>query len=91
MKNVAFIAAALLAGCASNSGVVPTGPDTYFVARQGASSFTGQAALKGETLTEAGAFCRDKGKTLQVLSQKDAEPPFVLGNFPKSEVQFRCV
>lgn len=91
MKKLWMLGIALLTGCASNSGIVATGSDTYFVSRQAATGIAGMANLKAEALQEAGQFCGAKGKALQVISQKDAEPPFILGNYPKTEVQFKCV
>jgi hypothetical protein len=91
MNRAYFVAALLLTGCASNSGVVAMGADTYFVSRQAATALSGMANLKADALGEAGQFCGAKGKTLHVVSQKDAEPPFILGNYPKTELQFKCV
>lgn len=67
------------------------GPDTYFVSRQAATGFSGQGALKAEAMGEAGKYCTGKGKTAEVLSQQDAKPPFILGNYPKTEITFRCI
>jgi len=86
-----FCAAVLLAGCASNSGVVAMGPDTFFVSRQAATGFSGSGTLKAEAMTEAGAFCTSKGKTASVTSEQEAQPPFVFGNYPKAELTFKCV
>jgi hypothetical protein len=80
-----------LVGCASNSGIVATGADTYFVSRQAATGFSGMGTLKAEALGEAGQFCGAKGKSLQVINETDAQPPFILGNFPKTEIKFTCV
>lgn len=92
MKKTLLLVALILSGCATNnSGVISTGADTYFVSRQAGSALRGMANLKAEAIGEASAFCGSKGKSLQVLSQKDAEPPFILGNYPKTELQFKCV
>lgn len=91
MKKLILLGAVVLTGCASNSGVVATGPDTFFVSRQAATGFSGQGTLKAEAMAEAGAFCTKKGKTAEVISQQDAKPPFILGNYPKTEITFRCV
>jgi hypothetical protein len=88
----AFVAfTAMLAGCASHSGVVPMGPDTYFVSRQAATGFTGMGTLKAEAYAEAGAYCSGRGKAVKVIHEEDAKPPFILGNFPKTEIRFTCV
>lgn len=90
MKRFVLIGLVAVSGCASNSGVVAMGPDTYFVSKQAATGFSGMGTLKAEAMTEAGKFCTTKGKTAEITSQKDAEPPFILGNFPKTEITFRC-
>ena len=83
--------ALLLCGCAKNSGIIPTGADTYMVSRQAATGFSGMSTLKADAMKEASDFCSAKGMDLEVISTEDAEPPYILGNFPKTEVQFRCV
>jgi hypothetical protein len=91
MKKTAFIALVLLTGCANNSGIVAMGPDIYFVSRQAATGIGGMGNLKAEALGEAGQFCGAKRKTLQVISQNESKPPYILGNYPKTELQFKCV
>lgn len=81
---------ALTAACAINSGVVPAGGETYLVSRQAATGFTGLGKLKAEALREAEAFCRQRGKTMVVLSSDESEPPYIFGNFPRVEVKFAC-
>lgn len=91
MKKLILAMLVVLGGCASNSGVIAIGQDSYFVSRQAATGLSGMGNLKAEAIGEASQFCGAKGKTLQILSQKDAEPPFILGNYPKTEIQFKCV
>jgi len=90
MKRAVILAAGVLAGCAANSGVVSMGRDTYFVSRQAASGFSGMGTLKAEALAEAGSFCGASGKTVELISENDAKPPFIFGNFPKTEIKFKC-
>jgi hypothetical protein len=80
-----------LMGCASNSGVVPAGPDSYLVSRQAASGFSGLGTLKADALREASTYCEARHKVLKVTSATESQPPYVLGNFPKAEVQFMCL
>jgi hypothetical protein len=89
--SLAAIAVAILAGCASNSGIIPIGTDTYMVTRQASTGFSGSGTLKAEAFQEANAHCNSQGKTLQVVSTNEAQPPFVFGNYPKAEVQFMCL
>lgn len=79
------------AGCASNPGVVPMGPDTFFVSRQAATGFTGLGSLKVDAMAEAGRYCAKSGKTVQVVKSTESSPPYILANFPRVEIEFRCV
>lgn len=90
-KVVALAGAVLMTGCASNSGVVSMGKDSYFVSRQAATGFSGAGTLKAETLSEAGAYCGAKGKSVEVVTLTEAQPPFIFGNFPKADLQFKCI
>jgi hypothetical protein len=89
-RTILLVSVALV-GCASNSGVVPMGADTYMVSRQAASGFTGMGTLKAEAMREAYATCQQTGKAVQVVETIDAKPPYIFGNFPKTEIRFRCV
>ncbi|WP_208636834.1 hypothetical protein [Caballeronia ptereochthonis] len=94
MKVVLFAYAAValaLQGCASNSGVVAIGQDTYMVSRQAATGFSGSGTLKADAFQEANQYCVAQGRKLQVISTHEASPPFVFGNFPKAEVDFMCL
>lgn len=89
-SGIALLGALLLHGCANNTGIIETGRDTYMVSRQAATGFSGSGSLKAEAVSEANAFCTRKKKTLKVENVIEAQPPYILGNFPKAEVQFVC-
>jgi hypothetical protein len=91
MKKVAILLCAGLAGCASNSGIVQMGPDTYLVSRQAATGFSGMGTLKADALKEAYEQCQKTGKSVKIIEAIDAQPPYIFGNFPKTEIQFKCV
>lgn len=91
MKTAIIAAILLLAGCASNSGVIPIGKDTFMVSRQAATGFSGSGTLKAEAFQEASQYCTNLGKSLQVVSTHEASPPYILANFPKAEIQFMCL
>ncbi|HZM87127.1 MAG TPA: hypothetical protein VFF31_11440 [Blastocatellia bacterium] len=67
------------------------GSDTYMVSRQAATGFTGMGTLKAEAMKEAYEQCQKTGKSVQVLEAVDARPPYIFGNFPKTEIRFKCV
>jgi hypothetical protein len=91
MKTMLALLIVWAVGCASNSGVVPMGTDTYMVSRQAATGFTGMGTLKAEAMKEAYEQCQKTGKSVQVLEAIDARPPYIFGNFPKTEIRFKCV
>jgi len=92
MRKWLFLVLCLgLVGCASNSGVIPMGQDTYMVSCQAATGFSGSGDLKARALQEASQFCTKQGKKLQVISTHESRPPYIFANFPKAEVQFMCL
>ena len=91
MKIICYSLAILLAGCASNSGIVPIGKDTFMISHQAATGFSGSGTLKAEAFKEANQYCLSQKKVLQIVNTSEAQPPYVLGNFPKAEVQFMCI
>lgn len=91
MKSAITLTCCLIVvGCAANSGMVATGPDSYLVSRQAATGFSGSGNLKAEAISEANQYCSRQGKTVQITNSVEAQPPYILGNFPKSEIQFRA-
>jgi len=90
-KTIVLLAGFLLYGCAINSGVVPVGQNTFMVSRQAATGFLGMADLKAKAITEANQFCANQEKSLQVISTNESQPPYILANYPRVEVQFKCL
>ena len=90
MKTMLGLLVVCAAGCASNSGVVPMGSDTYMVSRQAATGFTGMGTLKAEAMKEAYEQCQKTGKSVQVLEAVDAKPPYVL-ELSEDKIRFKCV
>ena len=77
----------LLAACAS-SGVVPTGPDSFMIAKS-EWGFTSGSVHKARLLQEASDFCRSSGRQMVVTTTNQNDVSF--GKTPAAEVQFRCV
>lgn len=93
MRNILLACAGAMAlcGCAMTSKVVPIGPDTYMVSKQASTGFSGTGTVKAEAMEIAGNYCSKQGKTMQVTHTEESRPPYVLGNFPRAEVQFMCL
>lgn len=91
MKKYLLLSLLIVTGCASNSGVVPIGPETFMVSRQAATGFSGLGTLKAEAFQEANQYCIKQNKNIRVVNTSESSPPYVLGNFPRAEVQFMCL
>jgi hypothetical protein len=89
-KVLLLTCAAVLAGCAAHSGIVPMGSGTFMVSKQAATGFPGLGNLKGEALTEANAHCVGMKREMEVLTTTESQPPYVFGNYPRVEVRFAC-
>jgi hypothetical protein len=90
-KTLSALAALTLASaCASHTGVVPMGQGTYIIAKQQATGFPGLGNMKAEIIAEASRHCAGLGQNLQIISMQESQPPYILGNYPRSEIQFRC-
>lgn len=81
----------MLSGCASHTGVVPMGKDTYLIAKQQATGFPGLGNMKAEIIIEGSAFCRGMSKEFQLVNTNETQPPYILGNYPRSEITFMCI
>jgi hypothetical protein len=87
---VILAGAAVVAGCASHTGVVLLGDQKFMIAKQQATGFPGLGNMKAEIIAEGTAHCLSMGATFQLLESKESSPPYILGNYPRSEITFRC-
>jgi hypothetical protein len=67
------------------------GKDTFMIAKQQATGFPGLGNLKAEIIAEGSRYCASLGKDFQIVSAQETQPPYVLGNYPRSEIQFMCL
>lgn len=84
------LAASTLAACASYSGVVPAGGDTFMISKQQATGFPGLGNMKAEVLTAANERCARDQRDMTLISETETKPPYILGNYPRVEIHFRC-
>lgn len=93
MKSFALasVVALIVSACASDSGVVRTGTNTYIITKQAATGFSGLGNLKSDAMKEAYAQCSKTGKSVQVVDSQETKPPYLLGNYPRVDITFRCV
>ncbi len=77
--------------CASHTGVVALGNDQFMIAKQQATGFPGLGNMKAEIIQEGTQHCVALGRQFELVSAQETQPPYILGNYPRSEIQFRCV
>lgn len=90
MKIILGFAIIFLAGCATTSGVVPMGGDTYMISRSEKGFDTTGSRVKADAYKEAYQFCVANGKKLEILksTQKDMAP---FRSDAQAEIEFRCL
>jgi len=84
------VAAILLVGCATQSGVVPIGKDTFMVSRQGFIVTQSVSAIKADAYREAAAYCTQQGKNFQVVNTSEQAGSYGK-QLPTAEIQFMCL
>jgi len=83
------LAALILAGCSTNSGVVAISGDTYMISRNNAAgAFSNIPKMKVEVIQQANEFAASKGKVVQVIS---LDTTFPTHGFPSVDYQFKLV
>lgn len=90
-KSLIIVFLFTMSACASHTGVVPMGMDTYMIAKQQATGFPGLGNMKAEIIAEGIQYCAGLGKEFQIVSTQETQPPYILGNYPRSEIQFMCI
>jgi hypothetical protein len=90
-KIASFILVVTLIGCASHTGVIPMGKDTFMIAKQQGTGFPGLGNMKAEIISEGAMYCSGQSKEFQIVSTHETQPPYILGNYPRSEIQFMCI
>jgi hypothetical protein len=92
LKNIIAITitSLFLVGCPSYTGIIKIANDSYMVAKQQATGFPGLGNMRAEIITDAKNYCNDFGKELNITNIKETQPPYIFGNYPRSEIQFTC-
>jgi len=84
-----FVFCAVLAGCASTTGIVPTGKDTFMISREDNGPAASLGKIKAAAFKEANAHCGSQGKNVKVVGETDTPRSF--GQFPQTTLHFTCV
>ncbi len=86
-----FLVSVVITGCAqTNSGAMPAGDGTFVLYRQAGAFPSGKKNLLSEALAEANQKCRSDGKKFSLITTQENQGPYILGNYPKATVTFKC-
>ncbi|WP_062569337.1 hypothetical protein [Pseudoalteromonas arabiensis] len=81
----------LLTACATTStGPTPAGDNKYVMSRQEGAFPTGDEPLLQDVLQEANRFCESLSKKMELLNSTENSGPFVMGNYPRATITFKC-
>ncbi len=89
MRRALFLAI-LLAGCATQTGVIPEGKDAYLLILSSGYGLASSTDLKIDAHKEAGDFCMKHGKLPETVYEK-TDPQGTLSDFHEEELKFKCV
>lgn len=90
-NSLAILVSLIVGGCAINTGVVSIGQDTYSVTRQAVGlSSRALFPLQVANISDGASYCAELSKVFEFVAIKETQPPYIFGNFPRSELQFKC-
>lgn len=70
----------------------PTPGETqYRIFHQASTGFTPISAVRSSAEQRMTEFCRREGKVPRVVQETSAKPPYILGNWPRVELEFQCL
>lgn len=89
--QVLLVTSILLASCATTSTApTPVGDNKYVMSRQEGAFPSGSEPLLQEVLQEANRFCEGLGKKMDLLESTENPGPYIMGNYPKATITFKC-
>jgi hypothetical protein len=88
----ALISSILLFGCATSTGVIPAGPDTYTITTNARVGLGGSGAIK-RAVQDANAYCASSGKKMKTVKtpRLTLRKNFAGDNIPTYNLTFKCL
>lgn len=78
-----------LAGCATDTGFVRIGQDTYMKSTMGTFTDFSGGAVKARLYKQASEFCNEQGRDISPLESTSKDSG--MATYASAEIQFRCV
>jgi hypothetical protein len=91
MRKAVIAASLILGGCASSTGILPAGPDTYTVTERLAPIRGGGDAAESGALQQASQFCAEKGRVFVPNTMGNTAGPISPYGPTGYTVTFRCL
>ena len=88
MRSPFFVCALLLGGCGVLANVSPLGDGSFMTVVRSNDVNARVADQQARAMSQAGAFCHERGAGVEVLKQVAAPP--APGQPPSAELDFRC-
>jgi uracil DNA glycosylase len=82
------VAVVMVSGCATTTGIVPTGQNAFMISKDDNSLTASVVALKADVYKEAAGYCSAQGKSFSMVSESDT--PRALGQIPRTTLHFTC-
>ena len=82
---------AVFHGTTATISVTPPGVEEYRVFQQGGTGFVSIQSVREDAEQRAAEFCKRMDKLMKPLRETTANPPYILGNFPRVEIIFGCI
>lgn len=79
-----------LSACASTSGIIPDGKNSFIVIISGGHRFTSASDLKIDAYKEANAYCKKFDMQIETISERSIQSG-VLTNSSEAELKFKCI
>jgi hypothetical protein len=89
MKRIFLSIVVVLAGCASSSGVLRSGPDLFTVTATASPGGGGETTAKKSAYSDASIECSKNGRAVSVISEKVTAPTWTNG-MHSIDLVFRC-
>jgi hypothetical protein len=92
MKKVFYsLLMLVLSGCGTTqTGPLQIGTEMYVVSRQAGALPSGREPLLEESISVANQHCNTANKKMTLITSTENSGPYILGNYPKATITFRC-
>lgn len=89
-KLILAILVGIISGCATQTGVISTGQDSFMILNQGTGFWTSPSTLVADATREAGNHCTAQKKKIEILSTQERPVGLRPGAYPEGEIRFLC-